>query len=71
MQFGDSEATLAKAMDDLDQHWMSSAGGWNDKARVEFEKEYLEELRASCKRAQHAMRNVNQLLRQVVRECSE
>jgi hypothetical protein len=71
MHFSDSEALLAKAMEDLNLHWQSSAGAWNDKARKDFEKQYLEELRMTVKRAQQAMRNINTLLRQVARDCGE
>ena len=71
LHFSDCETTLAKSIDDLQQRWLIAASGWNDKAREDFDKEYMQELRDAVKRAQQGMRNINVLLRQVAKECSE
>ena len=63
------EEILAGALSDLDKKWQATAEGWRDKARAEFEKEHLEELQATVKKAQHAMAAMDELLRQVMREC--
>jgi hypothetical protein len=71
IRLSDSETLLMKALDDLDKKWHSTAGGWNDKARDGFNKEHLEPLRHSVMNAQRGMRNVTELLRKVVKDCSE
>lgn len=68
---GDSEGLLIQAMENLNRGWMRTSGGWHDKARVEFEKQYIDEFRLASKRAEHAMRNVTALLRQVRKECGD
>jgi hypothetical protein len=65
-----NDAILAKALEDMEQRWTSTAGNWRDRARDEFEKKHLDELRNAVVAARHAMNNVEELLRQVVRECS-
>jgi hypothetical protein len=70
MGIGDNEGQLANAIQQLNQRWDASSMSWRDKARDDFEKEHLEEMRRSVKAAQSAMRNVTELLRQVIRECS-
>jgi hypothetical protein len=66
----DSESLLKKAKADLEKHWMFAGAAWNDKARENFEKEHLEELHLAVTNAQHGMRNIDQLLRKVMRDCS-
>src|SRR5208283_2761286 len=46
---GDSASTLGRAMDDLLKRWEATAGPWQDKARDDFEKEYITELAVSVK----------------------
>jgi len=70
MGIGDNEGLLASAIDQLNKSWDGTSMAWQDKARTDFEKEHLEELRHSVKIAQMGMRNINELLRQVIRECS-
>lgn len=67
---GDSEALAGQAMEDFNKKWQSTAGEWNDAAREQFEKEYVEEMRRSIKAAQRGMRNICDLLRQAMKECS-
>ncbi|MGD0092453.1 MAG: WXG100 family type VII secretion target [Planctomycetota bacterium] len=70
VSLADSETTLTRAIDDLGKRWDNTSSAWQDKAREDFEKEYLLELTASVKKAQQAMRSIHNLLREVVRECS-
>jgi len=69
-KMGDSESILAGALKDMDKKWAGTASAWQDQARADFEKEYLEPLRVSIGEAQRAMRGLNQLMQKVVRECS-
>jgi len=71
MNSTDPESLLALALEHLSRQWLSTASGWNDKARLEFEKEYVDEFRMAVKRSGHAMRNVTALLRQIRKECGE
>jgi len=65
-----NDAILAKALEDMEQQWQSTAGAWRDKARDDFEKKHLDELRNAVQAARHAMNNIEEMLRQVIRECS-
>lgn len=65
----DSESLLKKAMTDLDKAWHATGESWKDNARVEFEREHLDELRISSEGAYRAMANLEHLLRSVIREC--
>ena len=67
----DPEGLLALALEQLSRQWLRTASGWNDKARAEFEKEYVDEFRMAVKRSGHAMRNVTALLRQIRKECGD
>jgi uncharacterized protein YukE len=67
----DPESLLAQALEHMNRHWMRTSSGWNDKARIAFEKEYIDEFKQAVKRSQHAMRNVLALLRQIRKECGE
>ena len=66
----DAESILNKAVTDLDKEWSGTAAKWQDKAREDFEKEHLEDLHRAAASAQQAMKRIDQLLRQVIRECS-
>jgi len=70
VSLSDSESTLSRALDDLEKRWENTSSAWQDKAREDFEREFLQELTASVKKAQQAMRSIHNLLREVVRECS-
>jgi uncharacterized protein YukE len=70
VSLSDSETTLSRALDDLEKRWENTSSAWQDKAREDFEREFLQELTASVKKAQQAMRSIHNLLREVVRECS-
>lgn len=65
----DSQSLLKKAMKDLETQWAHAGSAWNDKAREEFDKQHLEELRVAVANAGHGMSNIDQLLRKVMNEC--
>ena len=65
----DSQSLLKKAVKDIEAQWAHAGSAWNDKAREEFEKQYLEELRVAALNAGHGMNNIDQLLRRVLNEC--
>lgn len=65
----DYEAILARASQDLQAKWENTASLWRDKARDDFERKHLEELFAAAQAARHAMKAVDNLLRQAIQEC--
>ena len=65
-----AESILAKALEDFERRFEGTHSAWRDKARNDFEAEHIQPLRDSIRKAQHTMRNVEELLRQVVKECS-
>ena len=66
-----AETILAKAMEDMDRKFAATAVVWNDNARDEFEKVHLDEMRNALRNARYAMRNIEELLRQVVKDCGD
>jgi hypothetical protein len=70
VRFSGAEAILARALSDLLRSWERTTWAWRDRARAEFEKGYIEQLKPSVRAAQSAMAAVSELLKQVVRECS-
>jgi hypothetical protein len=70
MHLSGSETILAKAMEDMEKNFAATSSVWRDHARDEFEKIHLDEMRESVRNARYAMRNIEELLRQVVKECS-
>jgi hypothetical protein len=67
---GDNEAILAQATRDLQEKWQNTSATWRDKAHEDFDRKYLEEMIAAAKAAQHAMKNVNDVLRQAISDCA-
>lgn len=65
----DSESILKKAMTELELHWQNTGAHWNDNARVEFEKEHIETILLAAENARRAMRNVDLVCREAVRDC--
>ena len=70
VRLSDSEALVSRAVDDLGSNWERTAWGWHDKARADFERDYLDELRTVAKGARGAMKSIDEVLRQAIRECS-
>ena len=67
---GGNGAILAGAMKDLLVHWERTASTWKDEARTGFEKDFLQELIPAIRAASNAVQQIEELLRQVHRECS-
>jgi hypothetical protein len=65
----DAESILSKAVSDLDKEWLGTATKWQDKAREDFNKEHLEDLHMAADNARQAMKRIDHLLRQVMRDC--
>lgn len=70
MRTSGNEAMLAQALDELEKKWRITADGWRDQAREQFDVEHLEEMRRAVRTARSAVRNVDELIAQVVKECS-
>ncbi len=62
-------AILGAAMKDLREHWERSSMSWRDRARAEFEKNFIDQLVPSVRAASNAVQQIEELLRQVQREC--
>ena len=43
IRLSDSEAILSKALEEMSHNWTKTASGWRDKAREDFQKEYIDE----------------------------
>jgi len=65
-----SETMLLGAIDDLRRDWLIAAASWNDRARQQFEKEFIDVFLPAAGSAVSAMSELTLLLRRVVRECS-
>ena len=63
------ELILQGALDDLKRDWMITGSGWRDKARQDFEKEFIDEMLTAGTGAVRAMTELTLLMRRVVREC--
>jgi uncharacterized protein YukE len=70
IRLSDSEAILSKALEDLGHSWTKTASGWRDKAREDFQKEYLDEFDRAGRAAKQSMRGISELLKKAVRDCS-
>jgi uncharacterized protein with NAD-binding domain and iron-sulfur cluster len=64
-----NEAILARALDDLNRQWEATAFYWRDKARDEFERTYLQDLRTAVLGAQRAISAIGRILEQAISEC--
>ena len=65
---GGNGAILGKAMKDLSGHWEATARSWRDRARTEFDRDYIQEIVPLARLASNAMRQIEELLRQVQKE---
>ena len=66
----DNDVVLHKAMEELLSKWERTALTWRDKARRDFERDYIAELDTAVKAACNAMKSTYVLLTKVGRECS-
>jgi len=62
---GSNSDIMTKALKDLLVHWERAGGAWRDKARVEFDKDYLQELLPSVRAASNAAKQIEVLLDRV------
>jgi hypothetical protein len=65
-----SEVQLINAMRDLHRDWDWTATNWHDKARADFEKEYILALEAPLRGAINAISEINRMLRKAIQDCS-
>lgn len=65
-----SDAQLVSAVNDLLRDWAVAGEEWRDQARAEFEKEYVEELSPAVRRAVGDIRELKQVLRRAIQECT-
>lgn len=69
IRIDDNEALLARSSQDLQAKWENTSALWRDKARDDFERKHMEELLNAVMAARHAMKAVDQLLRQAIHDC--
>lgn len=67
---GGNDAVLAKALNDLLKHWEQTASAWKDRAREDFDKDFIRELAPAVRAASGAIQDIEQLLQTVKKECS-
>ncbi len=67
---GGNGAVLSGALKEFMVHWEQTAPYWKDEARTAFAKEFLEELVPAIRAASNAAQQIEELLRQVHRDCS-
>jgi hypothetical protein len=67
---GSNSDIMTKALKDLLVHWERAGGSWRDKARVEFDKDYLQELLPAVRAASNAAKQIEILLEKVRSEVS-
>ncbi len=70
IRLGHAEETLARAMRELNLGWEVTAQTWKDKARRDFEAEYVDVFVPAVKAAVSAMKSTAELLGEAIRECS-
>ncbi len=66
---GGNGAILTSALKDLLTHWEHAGSSWRDRARADFEKDCLEDLAPAVRTASNAVQQIEELLRQVLKEC--
>ena len=64
------ETVITKALHELETSWVITSAQWNDKARTDFDKNFIEPLLPQVKRAADAMAQISRLLRKAVNKCS-
>ena len=64
------EMQLMNAAKNMQRHWEITASTWRDKARLDFEKSYIEPLMPEVKAAVSAISEINSLLNKAIHECS-
>jgi hypothetical protein len=67
---GSNSALLTKALKDLIIQWERTGGAWRDRARVDFDKEYVQEFIPAVRAASNAAQQIEILLDKVRLESS-
>jgi hypothetical protein len=67
---GSNGALLNTALKDLLMHWDATSNSWRDQARVDFDKDFLQELIPAIRGASRAAQEIENLLQRVRSECS-
>ena len=67
---GSNGALLNKAIKDLLTHWEASNSSWRDKARAEFDKDFLQELIPAVRGASRAAQEIENLLQKIRIDCT-
>ncbi len=65
-----SHLRLTTARSDLQRAWRAAGATWRDDARVQFEKEYIEDLLRVTATTVTAMTELTNLLKRVMQQCS-
>lgn len=68
---GGNDAVLGQGLKDLLTHWERAGSSWKDAARRDFDKDYIQELAYACRSACSAIQQIEELLRQVRKECGD
>jgi hypothetical protein len=64
------DALLEKALGELRVAWEATAETWRDQARADFGADHFEPLEARVRQAAGAIRRMDTLLREAVRQCT-
>ena len=64
------DGLLEKALADLRGAWAATAETWRDQARADFEREHLEEIEQRTRQAVRAIRQMDTLMREAMRQCT-
>ena len=67
---GGNAGLMIKALKDLIVHWETTGNSWRDQARVEFDKEFLQQLIPAVRGASRAAQEIENLLQRVRSEIS-
>lgn len=64
------DALLEKAVKEIRAAWDATADTWRDQARSDFATDHLDPLEARARAAAGAVRRMDTLLREAVRQCT-
>jgi len=70
MSVNDGRAKLMRASKDLFAHWERIKEDWRDDNCKQFEKKYMDLLRAELMKTQQAMDHIDQVLFRLRKDCS-
>ncbi len=64
------DALLEKAINELRAAWDATGDTWHDQARSDFATNHIDPLEARARQAAGAIRRMDTLLREAVRQCT-